>query len=172
MTDIIESILRDPINGYWTIPVLTFNTNYGNPFYDDLTILNSDRKYKSKIIDYIYTCLTERWLYKDPVFEQLLAFFKVKKSGLEGKVCLITNPEKKPDLEKNLAYKKFIYKYIETFFVTKLFVEKTLKSYVKNSDIKWYDLLDNKKILKGLFAYKIKNLIKDLITQIQKKRIR
>ncbi|AAV50629.1 hypothetical protein [Acanthamoeba castellanii mimivirus] len=167
--NLITAILKDPITGEWNIPILTFNANYDNPFYDDLNVLNNDHKYRQKIIDYFYTCLTEKWLYKDPVFEQLLPYFKISKTKFEGKVCLITN-NKKPDMDSNIIYKKFIFKYIETFFVTRIFVEKILKSYVKHTNTKWYDLLNNKTILKGLFAYKIKKIIIGIIENIRNKK--
>ncbi len=157
--DYLESIFRDPITGKWTIPALTFNLLHTSPFYYDIDPLNEDPKYRRSVIDHFYIRLTEKWLYKEPVYKKLLKYFKVDKTGETGKVSLISDPDKPTDIKTNEEYKKFIFKYIEKVFITRHLVSKILKEYVKTTRIKWYDLFHNTATLKDLFAHKLKKLI-------------
>lgn len=165
--DYFENILRDPISGRLTIPFLTFNTNYLNPFYSDLDPLNEDPSYHKSVIDHFYLRLKEKWLYKEPIFRSLLKYFKVEKDGDEGKVSLISDPDKAAENKDNEQYRKYILKYIEKYFITKHLISKILKEYVATTHIKWYDLFHNTSTLKDLFAHKLKKLIISTIYQVQ-----
>lgn len=164
--DFLESIFRNPLTGKWTIPILTFNTKYINPYYGQIDPLNDDPRYQKKVVDHFYTRLTEKWLYKDPAFRKLLKYFTVEKNGDEGKVLLIVNPEKISKSNDNETYKKYIFRYIEKYFITKRLVDKVLRRYVKSTHLKWYDLFHNTDIIKDLLAHKIKKLILTTIYQI------
>lgn len=160
----LNSILKDPITGAWIAPRMNFNLDIINP-YQEIYEIDNDNQYRERIINYIYICLTEKWLYKEKVFESLLKFFNVKKTKSQGIICLINNLNDKIDLESNHKYKKYIFMYIEKFFITHNFVTTVLKNYVKNSNIKWYDICHNKNNLKGLFAYKLKKVIESMINK-------
>jgi len=165
--DFIESIFRNQISGRWTIPILTFNTNFSSPYYADADPLNDDPKYQKSVVDNFYLRLTEKWLYKDPVFRKLLKYFQVEKSGDEGKVSLISDPDKISKSDINEQYRKHIFKYIEKYFITKRFINKILNQYVKTTHIKWYDLFHNTDTIKDLFAHKLKRLIVSTIYELQ-----
>lgn len=168
--DFIESIFRNPITGKWTIPILTFNTSFISPYYGEVDPLNEDVSYQRAVIDHFYMRLTEKWLYKDNTFKSLLKYFKVTKDGNEGKVSLIEDPDKIVDTKTNMEYQKYIFQYIEKYFVTKRLISKILKQYVNTTHIKWYDLFHNTDNIKDLFAHKIKKLIVSTIYELQERQ--
>lgn len=165
--DFLESILRNPITGKWTIPILTFNTGWINPFYGQIDPLNDDPKYQKSVSDNFYLRLKEKWLYKDPIFRSLLKYFRVEKSGDEIKVSLISDPDKISESQLNKEFDKYIFRYIEKYFITRRFINKILKEYVRTTRIKWYDLFHNTDTLKDLFAHKLKKLIISTIYELQ-----
>ena len=156
--DFLESIFRNPITGRWTIPLLTFNTNYISPFYGEIDPLNEDPRYQKSVVDHFYFRLTEKWLYKDSAFRRLAKYFKVERSGNKGTVELVSDPDQVSDEVKS-EDRKYVFKYIEKYFITRRFVEKVLRQYVAATHIKWYDLFHNTDILKDLFTHKLKKLI-------------
>lgn len=168
--NLLESIFRDPITGSWIIPILTFNTKFINPYYGEIDPLNKDPVYQKNVVQHFYMRLKEKWLFKDPEFRRLLKYFKVAKNGEEGKVSLIEDPEKTVDTDVNEQYRKHIFKYIEKYFISKHWVDKILRQYVKKSGIKWYDLFNNTDILKELFAHKLKKLIIASIYEFQDRK--
>jgi hypothetical protein len=157
--DDYDWIFRNPVTGKWTIPVLEFNPLIPNPFYLELDPLNSDPRYHNRTIDYFHTKLTEKWLYKDPMFKSLLKYFHVSKKGDKGGVSLITDPEKLSKEKLSDDEEKYVLRYIEKFFITRRFVEKVLREYVAVTHIKWYDLYSNTDTLKDLFRHKLKKMI-------------
>lgn len=166
--DFLESIFRNPITNKWTIPILTFNTVYSNPFYRDVDPLNNDPRYHESVINYFYTKLTEKWLYRDAAFRQLLKFFKITTEGTKGEVSMIDIKDLDKNSYKNISeeelglrnqYKKYIFQYIEKYFITKHLVGKILKQYIRRTHTKWYDLFNNTDIIKDLMSYKLKKLI-------------
>lgn len=161
--DDYDWILKNPITGKWAIPVLTYDLSITNPWFYDIDPLNSDRRYQDRTIDYFYTKLTERWLYKDPLFKSLLRYFKINKSKDKGEVTLISDPEKTVESNVKEDDKKHVFKYIEKYFINRRFVEKVLREYVAVTHIKWYDLYNNTDSLKDLFNHKLKKLIKKTI---------
>ena len=148
---------------------MTFNTRFVNPFFGELDTLNEDPRYQDKVIDHFYTRLTEKWLYKEPIYRSLLKYFTVEKSGEKGTVSLISNPDKvtKTDAPVEKVNRRYIFKYIEKYFVTKKFVSRVLKEYVAVTHIKWYDLYNNTDTLKELLAHKLKKLILETIYELQ-----
>jgi hypothetical protein len=165
--DFFNAIFRNPISGKWTIPVLTFNTRFINPYYGEVDLLNEDSAYQRSVIDHFYMRLTEKWLYKDSAFKSLLKYFKVEKDGDEGKVSLIDDPDHVINTASNMEYQKYIFRYIEKYFITKRFISKILKQYVNTTHIKWYDLFNNIDNIKELFVHKLKKLIISTIYEVQ-----
>jgi hypothetical protein len=168
--DFLESIFRNPITGRWTIPILTFNTNLTNPYYGDIDPLNNDPKYQKHVIDHFYVRLTEKWLYKDPIFKSLLKYFKVEKKGDEAKVSLVPNMDSVSKSNVDEKDRKYVYRYIEKVFITKKFVAKVLKQYVGVTHIKWYDLFYNTDTIKDLFVHKLKKLIVSTIYELEDRK--
>ena len=169
--DLLDSVFRNPYTNKWVIPVLTFNTNYVNPYYGEIDPLNNDPKYQREVVNHFYTRLTEKWLYKEPVFRNLLKFFRIETKNNEGKVYLISDLDNVTKTNDNDKYRKYIYKYIEKYFIKKRFIDKILRRYVKLTHIKWYDLYNNTDALKKLFAHKLKKLISTTIYELQEKKI-
>lgn len=158
-TDLLNFIFWNDFTQKWNIPILKFNTNFINPFYNQTDTINEDPKYQKHVIDHFYMRLTEKWLYKNPVFRKLLKFFRTEKNGDEIKVSLLSNIDDVKDNVPDEENKKYIFRYIEKIFISKKFVDKTLRKYVDASHVKWYDLFHNTDILKDLFAHKLKKLI-------------
>jgi hypothetical protein len=166
--DDYDWIFKNPVSGKWTIPVLEFNPLIFNPFYLEIDPLNVDPRYQNRTIDYFHTKLTEKWLYRDPMFRSLLKYFHVTKKGDKGTVTLISDPEKVSKEKLTEDEEKYIFKYIEKFFITKRFVEKVLREYVAVAHVKWYDLYSNSDTLKDLFRHKLKKIIVKTIYSIEK----
>lgn len=169
-TDLLESLFRNPKTGRWTIPILTYNINYTNPFFAERTPLNADPYYQKRWVDYFYLKLTEKWLYRDPIFRNLLKYFRITKEGERGMVQLIENINDVNNSEISEADRKYIFKYIEKFFITKNFVEKTIRRFVKATKIKWYDLVNNTDILKDYIDYKLVKLVISTIYELADRR--
>ena len=168
--DFLESVFRSPITGNWTIHILTFNTNIASPYYNEVDPLNEDPQYQKSVIDHFYVRLTEKWLYKEPIFRSLLKYFNVEKEGDEGKVSLITDVDKVSNEKLNKQYSKYVFKYIEKYFITKRLISKILNEYVKTTHIKWYDLFHNTDLLKDYLAYRLKKLIVSTIYELQDRK--
>ena len=170
--DFLEQVFRNPITGRWTIPILTFNTRYTSPYLGEIDPLNQDPRYHKRVVEHFYFRLTEKWLFKDPAFRKLLKYFKVDKNGEEGTVRLVSSPDL---IDKTTTVsdhdRKYIFRYIEQYFITKRFVEKALKKYVRTTKIKWYDLVYNTDIIKDYLAHKLKRLIVSTIYELQDKRV-
>lgn len=165
--DFLESIFRNPITGRWTIPILTFNTKYVNPYFGEIDPLNDDPRYQKQVIDNFYTRLTEKWLYKEPIFRSLMKYFNVEKNGEEGQISLISDPDKISEIKTDEKYRNYVFQYIEKYFITKRFIDRILRQYVNTTHIKWYDLFHNTDTLKDLFAHKLKKLIISTIYELQ-----
>lgn len=166
-TDVnVISLVKNPITGIITFPVLSFNSSLINPFFTDMNPLNKDERYHKRMIKYFYTKLTEKWLYRSQDYKKLLKYFKIEKSGDNSKVRIIDSLDKisKDSIEKK--DRKFIYRYIEKIFINKRFVRKVLQQYIAKTKINWYDLVSNSDTLKELFAHKLAKLIKNAIEDI------
>jgi hypothetical protein len=164
--DFLDSVFRDPKTGKWVIPYLTFNTVYQTPYYQ-IDPLNDDPIYQGRVIDNIYNRLTEKWLYKDPLFRDLLKYFNVQKSGNNVTVSLIDNIQGQNDKVLDETMRNFVYRYIEKYFITRSFVAKVLREYVNTTHIKWYDIYNNIDTVKELMRHKLKKLIKTTIYELQ-----
>jgi len=167
--DDLNFVLRNPITGEWTIPVLTFNPQIANPYYKEIDVLNDDPRYHDRVIDHFYIRLTEKWLFKKALFKKLLKYFKVTVKDNKGTVTLISDPDKVSESNVNEDNQKYVLKYIEKYFITHRFVEKTLREYVNVTHIKWYDLFNNSDTLVELFCHKLKKLIVSTIYESTKK---
>lgn len=169
--DLLNLLVRDPITGLWTIPIMTFNIKTINPYYGEIDPLNEDPKYQNNVVKHFYMRLIEKWLYKDFLFRNLLKYFKTERNGDEVKVTLIPNLDNLSSTDVDKATRKFIFRYIEKVFITKKFVDKALRQYV-NTDpkrIKWYDFFNNTGTLKELLSRKLEKLIIKTIYELQDK---
>lgn len=163
--DYLDSIFRNPLTGRWSIPVLTFNTN---PLYNMTDPLNDDPKYQKRVIKHFYERLTEKWLYKYPIFKKLLKYFKVDKNGEdEVRVTLVPDMASVGKYPIDKADRKHVFRYIEKIFIKKKFIAKILKRYVNTTHIKWYDLFHNTDTIKDLFVHKLKKLIVKTIYDLE-----
>lgn len=166
--DLNSPVYRDPLTGQWILPLFTFNTNYQNSFLIERDPLNSDPKYHDRVIDNIHLRLTEKWLYKDPIYISLLKYFFIKTEKDKGVIYTVRDPDTAKLTIKKDDYRQ-VFKYIEKIFITRRFIEKVLREYVKTTHIKWYDLFTNISTLKELFAHKLKKTIIRTIYSLEKK---
>lgn len=169
IVEFTDTLVWDPVNKKWVVPVLTFNPTVVNPYFGEIDILNEDYRYQERVIDHFYTRLTEKWLFKSPEFRELLKYFKVEKTSNDKKsVSLIPNLDKLSKQDLDDVERKYVLKYIDKYFVTKKFVDKVLRDYVAFTHTKWYDLFNNTDIIKELFAHKLKKLIVSTIYDTEK----
>lgn len=162
----LQHIIYDQLLGTLSPPVYTYNIQLYNPFYGEMKPLNTDPKYQKRMVDYYYTKLTEKWLYRDSAFKKLLPYFNLKIDGTSGKVSLVENIDKLNNENIDEKNRKYIFRYIERVFVNKRFVDKVIRQYVKRTDTNWYDLVRNNEAIKKLLAHKLKKLIIHLIDKI------
>jgi len=166
--DYIQSLFRDPHTGKWTIPILTYNLDYVNPYYKESDPLNDDPSYRNRVVDNIYMRLTEKWLYKDPLFRELGKYFIVNVENGKGNITLINSLDKKTDTSKLTNQDMlYIFKYINKYFISKKFVKKTLKDYINLTHMKWYDIFNNIDNVKSDLRKKLKKLIVSTIYELQ-----
>ena len=168
--DFLESIFKNPITGRWEIPLLTYNLHLTNPFFAEKDPLNEDPNYHKSVVDHFYLRLTEKWLYKDSAFRKLVNYFRIDKNGDKGTVRLIENPEQINNEKFNDTDRKYVFKYIEKYFITKKFVDKAIRQYVKSTHIKWYDLFHNTDILKDYLSHKLKKSIISTIYEVEDRK--
>lgn len=167
--DEYDRLVRDPVTQLWILPTMKFNTRLYNPYLGEVDLINENYQYQNSVIDHFYIALTEKWLFKKIMFRKLLKYFKVDKKGDEGKISLITDIDKIKDPEFDEVTSKYIFKYIEKYFISRKFVEKVLREYVNTTHIKWYDLFNNTDTLKELFAHKLKKKIINTIYEAKQK---
>lgn len=167
--DYLESIFKNNVTGRWEIPVMTFNPIILNPFLSEIDPLNEDKRYHERVINYFYTKLTEKWLYKDAGFRKLLKYFNVEKAG-ENSIITLKRRVEKDDKSVDEITRKYIFKYIEKYFITERLIRKILTNYVAVTHIKWYDLFSNQDAIKELFAHRLKKLIIQTIEDLNEKQ--
>lgn len=163
--DFIAEIQRDPFTNRWVLPVLTFPV-VPSPYYSYEDPLNHDRQYQNHVVNHIYTRLSEKWLFKYPMYKSLIKYFVVEKHKDEVNVRPIDNVDNASSDNVKKEDHKYVLKYIDKVFVTKRFVRKVLKEYVGTTRVKWYDLYQNTSTLKDLFAHKLKKLIVSTIYEL------
>ena len=165
---VLPSIYRDPITGRWVFPVLTFDVGM-SPFLGTIDPLHNDQRYQKKVIENIHLRLTEKWLYSYPAFDKLCKYFMINKESNKGTVSLINDPDKLSTGDISDDDRKYIFKFIEKFFISKKFVDKVLRSYINSTHTKWYDIFHNTDSIKDLFVHKLKKLIVNTVIELQKR---
>lgn len=152
--NLLNNVFRDPVTGLIVFPTWSYNLNDSDSDY-----VNDDPKYQAKMIEHIRIRLKEKWLYNDPVFRKLLRYFDAKKVNDECKVQMITDVDKPNSTKLDSDVRRCVFRYIEKLFISKKFVEKTLRQYVLSRRVKWYDLLEMSDELKQRFADKLERQI-------------
>jgi hypothetical protein len=165
--DYLDYVVKDYVTGKLYFPTLTFNTMYNAPFYVERDPLNNDSSYHRDIIATFYLRLVDKWLYNDREFEKLCRFFSVDVNDKEGKVELNKKVDKETEIDEK--HKKYVLRYIEKYFISRKFVEKVIRQYVKKTNIKWYDLLSNSILVREYIAHKLKKLIIHTIEAINER---
>ena len=185
--EFIADIYRNPLTNRWVLPTLTFQQpsqyytegigyrsgyytegiGYRSGYYPRADPLNDDPRYRKHVVDHIYTRLSEKWLFKHPIYNSLLKYFTVERNGEEIKVKPVSNIEQAKSSNVSKADRRYVLRYIDRVFVTHKFVRRVLKEYVGTTHIKWYDLYHNTNTLKDLFAHKLKKLIISTIYDLE-----
>ena len=165
-----EWIFFNPVEDTFISPVLSFDLEISNPYAFEIDPLNNDVRYQNRTIDFFHITLTEKWLHKKSFYESLLKYFNVGRNASKIEVSLIEDPSKPSDPS---AFKaddyKFVLKFIEKYFITRRFVEKSLKSYIHKYRSRWYDLYANGDSIKKFMRHKLKKTIIKTIHSINKK---
>lgn len=169
VVDLLPNTFIDPLTGDLIIPVLNYDRNIMNPFSYRLELIDNDPVYKMKVIDHVYTRLTEKWLYQDPDFKKLIKYFQVEHSGDKGTVTLIKNMNAISTKSFSPTEEKYILSYIEKYFITNKMVSKVLSSYVSQHRINWYDIFTSSDGVKYAIYKKLKKLIIATITHVSEK---
>ena len=110
-------------------------------------MLNTDKKFKSKVIKYFRNEIADNWLYDD--LSKLLNYLKVND---DGKVVFISsiselnnqNADSIQNMEKKIRY-------IEDEVLDKHLIEHVLSKFVKKNGINWYDLKQHRMKVKNVF---------------------
>lgn len=134
-------------------------------YYD----LNYDMDTHKRAVDYIYTKMVEKWLYNRIEFESLLKYFTVKKTDDKYRVELIDDIEKAKLNKLEKDEKKAILYFIERYYISKKFIYKCLKEYIRKYHINWYDFYTNSSNIREFVRHELKRKIKKSIYDISKK---
>jgi hypothetical protein len=160
------------VNPYNISPygINAYGNNYG---INNLGINpNIDPTIQRRITKYFYAKLIDKWLYNDPIFDSLLKYLKIDKKEGEASVGLISSKDlskmkennKISDIDANLM-KQFI----EVIFLNKKMVYHILRDYVNKTNMNWYDLYHNSRIIKKIIRHKLKKRIIRTIFEIDLK---
>lgn len=152
-----DQLFKTDKNVHWQVPHLVFNTQYAPILAQDN---NQSRVFRKDVIRNIYTRLKEKWLYKDPIFRNLLKYFKVTVNDQNrGRVSFIKDPAQPTPVGTNDPYDKQIFRFIEKYLVTRHFISDVIKRYMKKAHIQWTDLLYHTQDLKRIIAEELEYLI-------------
>lgn len=152
--NLLNNAFRDPVTGTIIFPTWSYKLNDNDSDY-----VNDDPKYQAKIIENVRIRLKEKWLYNDPLFRKLLRYFDVQTKGDDCKVKMITDVDKLSSSKLPEDTRRCVFRYIEKLFISKKFVEKVLRQFVKSRRVKWYDLFEMSGELKRQFADKLEKQI-------------
>ena len=162
--DYIRDVIYDPMLRTYTIPIMSYDTTSNFPNSDPV---NEDPLYQKRVINNLFLRFREKWLYKDPEFRILLKYFNFERSNGKIRISIINNINDKNTKLPDDKTRKYIFRYIENVFVTKKFFEKSIRQFVKITNLKWYNLFDASDIIKAMLARKMKRLIVTTIFDIQ-----
>jgi len=166
LLQLLNSVYVDTLTAKKYLPILAYNNEYLAPYHYESDPLQNDKKYQKRVINNIYDRLIEKWLYHDPIFLNLIKYFKIEKKGDTNYVSIIDNINQKSEKNFNKSERLYILKYIEKYFINKKIIKKIIKNYVKSSRSKWYDLFNKTDILKETIDKKLKTLIISTIYEL------
>ena len=120
--------------------------------------VNSDPALRKKMTQYFFDKTVKSWLYSD--FDKLLKYLVIKGNSVK----IVSNPKAQEknkignakDMEKKIHY-------LSRNVMTIYDMKQTLKQLVRNEDVNWYDLKDNKGFVKRKIYKKMKSMLKKLI---------
>jgi hypothetical protein len=136
---------------------------YGTPILGVYKNLNADPYVRSRMVDLFYHKTAEKWLEGD--LSDVLNYFKV----VDGKTRLIKSFDEYNPVtfdKDSQSHREHKIDYIKDHFLTKEFVKKVLKEYVKDNDKNWYDLT------KASNDMNVRNAIKDALIRRIKESIK
>jgi hypothetical protein len=168
---LVRNILKT-VDGVLRAPTYFVRSNElvlpNNYFYD----MSNDPEARKRITKYFHTKTVDKWLYNYTEFEDLLKYFKVEKSKDGFKVDLVRNLDDAKYRSLDDEQKKAVFRYIEKYFVTKIFIYKTLKHYVEKSKgaVKWYDLVNNSSSVRSMIRHRLRRLIKNTVHETMDKK--
>lgn len=124
--------------------------------------LNKDERVHKQVTKYFRYKTLDKWLYED--MADLLNWFRVDANG----VHLINNTSeyREDSFSKDsddIKEKKI--DYIERYFLTFDTMHKILSKFVKGTGINWYDLTRNELFVKEDIKDKLKQILKDTVTE-------
>jgi hypothetical protein len=146
----------------WDIPVLVYSPYIVRP-YGNLAIINDNKKYRRRVVNYYYTSLTEKWLHGKKCFRKLFRYFMVSGDEKHRNVTLVSRMEDVGKYKITDTDEKYILKYIEKHLLSKKLIKQILNDYVMLTKVNWYDLLHNKDTIMKLFCHVLKKIMTMMI---------
>ena len=145
----INSVLSDNI--HFSYPL----TPIGPMIDSNYDTVDDDIELRSKMTKYFYERFFNRWILDE--YSKLLKFYKVK----QNKITKITS---KKDYENNILnneQKRVIVNYIINNVYDKYDLKSSIKTFIRKSRTKWFELKDNKDDVKHMIYRDLKKKIKD-----------
>ena len=161
-----DNMFIDQETGKLKLPRLIVSLLETPMYYQDL---NKSADVQRRITKYFHTKAQDKWLYNDASYESLLKYFVVTKSNKEITVDLIKSMKDATEKKWTDDERKYIFQFIEKYFLTKKFVYKVLRDYVKATNVNWYDLYTNSHVIKSHIRHKLKSKIEKVIYELQRR---
>lgn len=147
----INYVTSDQIR--FVYPLTPIGPMYNSVHYDSV---DNDVKFRSKVTKKFYERLFNSYLYDK---EDLLKYFKV----VNGNVKLVKSEKEYDNNKLDYNDKSEIIEFIVNNVYDKYDLKTTLKKFLRRTNTKWVDLIDNKDDVKILIFSHIKKKIRDIM---------
>jgi len=145
----INSVLSDNI--HFSYPL----TPIGPMIDSNYDTVDDDIELRSKMTKYFYERFFNKWILDE--YSKLLKFYKVK----QNKITKITSKKDYENNTLNNEHKRVIVNYIINNVYDKYDLKSSIKTFIRKSRTKWFELKDNKDDVKHMIYRDLKKKIKD-----------
>lgn len=161
----LSGVERDNYRGKWVIRPIRFNIpSYAQLYHPS----DRNRRYQKQVLQDIYFRLGFKWLDNSHHFRPLLKYFVVEKDGDNLVVRPVTSLEEAKGNKVRQEERKYVFRFIESVFVTKKTVRRSAEAVLQQYGLHWYDLLSNSRLVKKELAKNMEKLIVKTVKRLEK----
>ena len=145
----INSVLSDNI--HFSYPL----TPIGPMIDSNYDTVDDDIELRSRMTKYFYESFFNRWILDE--YSKILNFYKVK----QKKITKVTSKKDYENNKLSSEEKKLIVNYIINNVYDKYDLKSSIKTFIRKSRSKWFELKDNQDDVKHMIYRDLKKKIKD-----------